>query len=401
MAARLPFKRLRRTAHEVTVVTMHRLLAVLTLILCAAGAQAAAAGAPASDRYFRMKQVKIIDQGMNQEPAIDLMIPTTWQFQGEIRYGGGVGGCFADMAAVMFQAKSADGSLVFNGIPNFTWQYADDPATQRDMVQENQGGIKVGLKPCPVIKPTHAADFLRDAVLPKLRGGKRIVGIDPLPEFNQILRQRLGLPPDTAGAGAPSAIRTDAARARLEYDLDGQTVEEWLTTVVLVRIIPSARGNVYDCHAVMMLALRAPKGKLDGNDRLFKLMSSTIHPEPKWQGQVNAMISQLYQKKQIEEAKRSAIIATFQQHVAQTINEVTANQIRGADQSAAGMSQIIRGVQTFRNPATGGTFELSNQFDHAWLNGSNEYIMSDDPNFNPNGSLNGNWTSLQPVRPQP
>jgi hypothetical protein len=32
---------------------------------------------------------------------------------------------------------------------------------------------------------------------------------------------------------------------------------------------------------------------------------------------------------------------------------------------------------------------------------SNEYVMSDDPNFNPNGKVNGNWTSLQPVRPQP
>jgi hypothetical protein len=27
--------------------------------------------------------------------------------------------------------------------------------------------------------------------------------------------------------------------------------------------------------------------------------------------------------------------------------------------------------------------------------------MSDDPNFNPNGNLNGNWTEVQVVRPQP
>jgi hypothetical protein len=32
---------------------------------------------------------------------------------------------------------------------------------------------------------------------------------------------------------------------------------------------------------------------------------------------------------------------------------------------------------------------------------SGRILMSDDPNFNPNGQLNGNWTSLQPVRPQP
>jgi len=33
--------------------------------------------------------------------------------------------------------------------------------------------------------------------------------------------------------------------------------------------------------------------------------------------------------------------------------------------------------------------------------GLKAHVMSDDPNFNPNGQLNGNWTSLQPVRPQP
>ena len=54
-----------------------------------------------------------------------------------------------------------------------------------------------------------------------------------------------------------------------------------------------------------------------------------------------------------------------------------------------------------RDPATGGTMELSNQYDHAWLNGANEYVMSDDPNFNPNGNLNGNWNQLEVVQAQP
>jgi hypothetical protein len=385
----------------------------LLLSLCvAAAAQSAAAdksvpapAAPApgaSDRYFRMKQVKINDQGMNQMPAVDLMIPTTWQFKGDVRWGGGVGGCFADLPAVFMHAQSEDGSIVFESIPNFTWQFTDDPGAQRALVQENQGGVKVGLKPCPVLRPMRAEDFLRQAVIPKTRSGKRVVSVDPLPEFNQMVRRQLGLGPDGAGAGGQSAVRTDAARARLEYDVDGKTIEEWLTTVVVVRTFPSGRGaNNYDCHALLLLSLRAPKGQLDGNDKLFKLIAGTIRHEPQWDAKVNAMIAKLYQAKQQEEAKRSAIVAAFQQHVADTINEVTANQMRGANAAAFGQDQLIRGVQTFRNPATGGTFELSNQYDHAWLNGSNEYVMSDDPNFNPNGQLNGNWTSLQTVRPQP
>jgi len=71
----------------------------------------------------------------------------------------------------------------------------------------------------------------------------------------------------------------------------------------------------------------------------------------------------------------------------------------GAQASAVGQSQLIRQVQTYRNPDTGATFELSNQYNHAWLNGNNEYIMSDNPSFNPNSSLNGSWTELQPVKP--
>jgi hypothetical protein len=77
------------------------------------------------------------------------------------------------------------------------------------------------------------------------------------------------------------------------------------------------------------------------------------------------------------------------------------NQQAGSIQAAYGTSQIIRQVQTFRNPSTGATYELSNQYDHAWLNGQNEYVMSDDPNFNPNGNLSGSWSQMQLVRPQP
>jgi hypothetical protein len=376
----------------------------LTLFLSALAAYAMSAATPAAaDHYFRMKLVKINDPAMNQMPAVDLMVPTTWQFKGEVRWNGGLGGCFADIEAVFMLAQNPDGSVTFEGIPDFTWQYSDDPTSQRAMMQENQGGTKVGLKPCPVLRPMRAEDFLRQAAIPKLRSGKQVVSVEPLPEFNRLVRGRLGLAPQTGGDSTQSgAVRTDAARARLEYEENGKTIEEWLSAVIVVRIIPVGRGiNTYDCHALMLLSMRAPKGQLDVNDRLFKLMASTIQHEPKWDAQVQPMIAKLYQAKQQEEAKRSAIIAAFQQHVAETINGVVQNQQRGANAAAFGQDQLIRGVQTFRDPSTGGTFELSNKYDHAWLNGSNEYVMSDDPNFNPNGQLNGSWTSLQPVRSQP
>jgi len=358
-----------------------------------------AAAKPATGHYFRMKRVQIEDQGNKLPAAVDVMVPTTWQFQGTIRTMGGMGGCFADLESVSVHAQSADGSLVFESSPDFTFQYADDPTTVRTMTQEGQAFAKGGIKPCPVMPPQRATDFLQKQIIPKFYTDKRVVSVDSYPAFNQLLRQRLGLPLKDAGDQGP--VRTDAARARLEYDRDGRTFEEWVTVAEWMRLYPAGRGNVYDGHAIMMMSFSAPKGQLDGNEELFKLMAFNITHEPDWDAHINPMIAQLYRQQQIEEAKRSQMIAQFQQHVADTVNAVTANSMRGANQAAFGQDQNIRGVQTFRNPQTGATFELSNLHDHAWLNSSNEYVMSDDPNFNPNGQLNGSWTSLQPVRPQP
>jgi hypothetical protein len=311
------------------------------------------------------------------------------------------GGCFADLAQVSFRAQSADGSVQLEGFPGFSWQYADNPAVQRELIKDNQDMARFGKKPCPVAPPASAADFLRKWLLVQYRPGKTATSVDPLPEFAQLIRARMGLPaqPGSANMRGPEP-RIDAARARLQYDLDGKPVEEWVAAVTVVLVQGAGPGgNNYDCHGTLMLTLRAPQGKLDQQDRLFKLIASSIRVDPKWQATVSQYITMLTQADQQRKDTNRRTWAAFQVHAAQVINGVTANMMAGSEASVAGESQIIRGVQTFRNPDTGATFELSNLYDHAWLNGNNEYIMSDDASFNPNSSLNGSWSKLQAVKP--
>ena len=380
-----------------------------------AGSASAASNAPSSspsksavsgEHYFLMKQVKIIDQGMGQgKPAYDLMIPKDWQFKGAVNVHEAEGGCLGDWFSVFGDATSPDNSVEFQIAPQFTWQYMDDPAGQRQMQMQNQKDAQSGMKPCPIRAPVSAEEFLRQDMVPKCTKACKnttVVSAEPFPELEEMVRHQLGLPPAAAG-GNTSNTRVDAARVRVAFDDDkGQPAEGWMAAAIVVHTMPAGgRGAAYDWHAVNVLFFHAPKGKLDANDKLFKMIASTIHPEPEWQRWSNGIIASLYQKKQEELAKQAAIIAAFRQHVADVINGVTANQMAGANQAFFGQDQIIRGVQTFRDPATGGTFELSNQYDHAWLNGANDYVMSDDPNFNPNGKLSGNWNQLEVVRPQP
>jgi hypothetical protein len=372
------------------------------------GADAApkvAARGTVSGSYLRMKQVQVIAHvadpalgGKVDLPTIDLLIPSTWGFKDSVA-GNTTEGCFSDLYAVSWEATSGDGSVAFQGAPNDSWQYTDDPAVLRKLTDPNRRALGLQGKPCPVKKPMKAEEYFRQNVFSAFPSGSTVVSVEPFPELNQMARKQLGLPSDDAGSGG--SARTEAIRARVEFQKDGKTFEDWVSLVVVTRIFPQGRSAFYDCHAIDVMALRAPKGQLDVNDKLFKVMISSVRPEPKWQAYSNGVIAKLYQAEAQKEASMDAMVAAFQQHVADTINGVTANAQRGAQNSAFGFDQNIRGVQTFRDPTTGNTMELSNQFDHAWLNGSNEYIMSDDPNFNPNVQLSGNWNQLQPVRPEP
>ena len=369
-----------------------------------AGVQGAAAAHDArAGAYLRMKQVQIIDQGMDKVqtalPAFDLLIPSAWNFKGNVVFGGGKSGCFSDLFAVSWDATSADGTTAFQGAPDYTWQYADDPTVLKKLTDPNRRALGAGATPCPVTKPMKAEEYLRQYVLKALPSGSTVVSVAPFPELNQIARKRMGLPSGSGGNG--SGAQTDAVRMRTEFQKDGKSQEGWLAVAVVTRIFREGRGSFYDCHAIGLVALRAPKDKLEANDKLFKVMISSIRTEPKWQTYSNGVIAKMYNAEAQKEAGQDKILADLQRYAAQTTLSVTANQFQGSMTSAYAADQNIRGLQTFRNPSTGVTMELSNLYDHAWLNGSNEYVMSDDSNFNPNGQLTGNWNPLQVVKPAP
>ncbi len=360
---------------------------------------ASPAGSSVSGSYLLLKKVQLIDPGMGSsgsQPAYDLLIPTTWELKGTVTFGGGKGGCFSDMMAAHWEATNPDGSSMFQGAPNYSWQYSTDATMLRKLNDPLRRQLGAGGKPCPVAKPMRAEEYFRQQVAPNLAAGTTVVSVQAFPELEQLVRQQSGLPATDSGT-----VRADAIRARLEFQKDGKPMEGWASLAVITRAFQVGQGTFLNCSAVNFTAFAAPRGKLDVNDKLYKVMLSSVHPLPKWQAYANSIIGKLSQAEAQKEAQQDQMVADFQRKVAQTIMATTANAERGANQAAFGEGQIIRGVQTFRDPATGKTMELSNQYDHAWLNGNNEYVMSDDPNFNPNGQLAGSWDQLQVVHPSP
>jgi hypothetical protein len=179
----------------------------------------------------------------------------------------------------------------------------------------------------------------------------------------------------------------------------GKPMEGWLTTAVVTRTFPVGRGHLYDMRAVDLMSLIAMKGQLAGNEKLFRVMMSSIKVMPEFTEFTNKEIAKLYQIQANKEAKIDQINSQLQNDITQTYMHISENAPRASRQGFLASDQNLRGVQRFRDPSTGHTVELSSQYDHAWLNGNDQYIMSDDPSFNPNSQLSGNWSQLQAVPP--
>jgi hypothetical protein len=146
--------------------------------------------------------------------------------------------------------------LAFQGVPNDSWQYADDPAEMKKLNDPNRRALGLQKKPCPVKKPMKAEEYFRQNMFPVFPSGSTVVSVDPYPELDQIARKQLGLQPNDSGKGG--STRTDAIRARVKFQKDGKTLEDWVTVVLVTRVFSQGRGAFYDCHAIDMMALRTP-----------------------------------------------------------------------------------------------------------------------------------------------
>jgi hypothetical protein len=356
-----------------------------------------------SGSYLLLKKVQITtttDDHPGEAPwtVIEMLIPSTWNFKGTLRMYGGKTGCFSESFSLLWGADSPDGVTKFVGIPNYAWQYSDDPQELHNLTDPNRrthtGGKTNDL--CAVARPLSAEQYFRQMELHDLKPAMTVESVEPYPALEQLVRQRDGFPPADSGNGG---ARIDAIRARLAYQLDDKPMECWYSLALVTQTYSVGRGHLYDMHAIGQVALGAPKGKLDGNEKLFKVVMSSIQPTPRYTAYSNQWIANYYKIQANKEAAMDQIQADVDRSILATYQHMSENAQRVSDIGFHANDQNLRDVQTYRDPSTGRMMELSNQYNHAWLNGNNEYIMSDDPNFDPNSALMGSWNQLQPVGP--
>lgn len=155
------------------------------ILLCAALQSAAPAPGPG---VYRLKRHVVMDQrGFERPmPALSLLLPPDWQFQGQVEDSPTVG-CHADLVQVVFRAQSGDGRQRLELFPNHHWQWAADPGMGQMMQANARQAAAFGRRECDIAPPLRAADYLRQQVLPEARPGAQVLGAEPLPDLARAL----------------------------------------------------------------------------------------------------------------------------------------------------------------------------------------------------------------------
>lgn len=364
----------------------------------------------ADPSYLRLKRAEVVDQHGFEKPlpAMSVLIPVDWTFQGEVKLAQRIGDP-ADLVKLVFRTTSPDGRLAIELLPSWNWSWVDDPMMRQAIQNQSAMAAQLGRAPTQMMPPMTARDFLSKVAVPKLRPGAKLLGIEPIPDLDPALQSQVKQAQALASqAGLQTRLRADEARARIQLAAGKAPAEEWITAVVITHatamptLTPGSgqmrQSAMHQSSAESIYALRAPPGELPAHEKLFRTVISTVRVDPAWQARVTQVQASMSASNVQSAQDRSKIIAQSAEAQRRSIQGAYEAHQKAEDKSAERFSDAMRGLQTYRNPVTGEDVKLSNQYGHAWASGNGEYVMSDTPGFKPGDVLQGHWTELQPVK---
>jgi hypothetical protein len=363
-------------------------------------------GSSPGTRYL-MRWAKLVDQSGFDHPmeAGSVLIPSDWKFDGRVQWGPATG-CTQNLMTTSGRATSPDGLSGFEWFPTYTWVWMDDPQT-RGIMQQAGAQQPESMRPCDIAPLTSPVDFIRNAIIPRMRPNARVVSANMLPELTRSAQAKIES--DNAQylqMGLFSGVRSQVGEVKIAYQVNGQPVEESLMAQidVVVQRAPSAAGlsqgtmtgsNTYTILAERLFAIRAPAGQLGSRADLNATMLASLRQNAQWLSAAQQVLSNISGAQQQGVADRQRIVHDAQTAQGEAIIQHGQEVSVMEDRNAAEFSQAQREVEWYTDPNTNERMELSAGYAHSWSNSNGTVILNDDPNFNPSRVYQGNWTQLE------
>ena len=349
----------------------------------------AAEATPARAWGIHLKNVSYVDQQGIGIEAFRMLIPADWEFEGGVQWTMSNPGM---PAVIAFRASNPRGAEAFEAFPNIACYWTNNPMA---LGMLPVGSLYYGNEVRP---PVPALQALQDLVIPRYRGqmtGLQIVQQQHLPDLVRELRARSPVAP-TGVTGA------DGARVRVRYREGNREIEEDVFGVVEVSrssvpIIMGATENTF-WVADYLFSFRALAGTLDGLSDTFMAIVRSFRLNPQWYGRYRQVSQYMVQN----QTQRIYNVGQISQIINQTHNQISHtimdsyHQRQGTlDRLSTQFSRVIRGVDEYNDPIERQDVELPGGYEYAWSNALGEYVLTDDPGFDPNVGSNVEWGRMR------
>jgi len=360
---------------------------MLVLLSCThAGPKQESSVAADPDNMIRLKKYSYIDQQGTGIQAFSFLMPADWQFYGGMKW---ILDNPAMPSVTAFRVYNPKGREEFEVFPNhcFFW------TTNLQLLGMFPPGSKYFGS--TVKRPLTAREALKNIILAEERGGFqdfKILKDEDLPE----LPRALGAGQANGGSGA------SGAKLRISYSRDGQVMEEEFYAVVEPVTFPvqSMFGTFYNTiwYVDYIFSFKGDQGKLESHTQIFQTITASFKLNPQWYAKYSHVIEYMAQQ-QIQQIRS---VGEFSRMLSRMSDQLSTEQLqqfeaRGSvyDKVSEKFSDNTLGIDRYYDPFEGREVELPSGYNHAWCNNNGEYIVSDNPNFNPNVGSNLNWEQLK------
>jgi hypothetical protein len=342
-----------------------------------------------ADTTIKFKKFAYTDtQGTGLE-AFSFLMPADWQFEGGIFWLPDKPSMPANSA---FRVFNPSGNEEFEILPGecFFW------TTNLQLLGLFPPGTRYFGN--TVKKPVNALNALNNIVLKNTRGsfpGLTVISKAELPE----LVEAIGIGKQNTG---PVRDEGTGAKIRISYLKNGVPMEEeiWGVSEIVTFPLQSMMGTTFNSlwYLHYLISFKAKKGELDNYTGIFQTITSSFRINQAWQAKYNNVVEYMAQQ-QIQKIRS---VGEFSRMLSNMSDQMREDQLRQFEQRSSVYDRVaekfsdnILGIDRYFDPFEGRHVELPSGYNHVWCNNNGEYILTDNPNFNPNENSNLNWQPLQ------
>jgi hypothetical protein len=336
---------------------------------------------------LKFKKLSCIDtQGTGLE-AYSFLMPSDWKFEGGITWNPEQ---VAMPASNSFRVFNPAGVEEFEGFPNQCYFWSNSPG----LLSLNPPGSKYFGS--FVVRPVDANTALQE-IIKRTRGNLaelKIISKEDLPE----LVNALGMNNQSQG---PVSTEATGSKIRFSYVRNNLPMEEEIYGLVeQVKFrIQSGFGTQQNIwwYIAYVFSFKAKAGELEAHTRVFQTMTSSFRVNRQWQAKYDNVIEYLAQ----QQIRRTHTIGEFSRLLSSMSDQMREDQLKQYEQRSNVYDKVARqhsdnmlGIERYYDPFEGHEVQLPSGYNHAWCNNLGEYIMTDNPNFNPNVGSNLTWKPM-------